>query len=68
MLATSSLVIRHVALADRGETIYKKHQSRKSGWGMILSVMVNYSHPNGMMSFYYGLKGIMFALPFSMVR
>ena len=33
MLATSSLVIRHVALADRGETIYeKRYQSEDQGF------------------------------------
>jgi hypothetical protein len=40
MLATLSLVIRHEALARRGETIYRKAPTQEMGWGFVLLLFV----------------------------
>ena len=40
MLATLSLVIRHEALARRGETIYRKAPTQEMGWGFVLLLFI----------------------------
>ena len=45
MLATLSLVIRHEALARRGETIYRKAPTQEMGWGFVLLLFVIYKSP-----------------------
>jgi hypothetical protein len=45
MLATLSLVIRHEALARRGETIYRKAPTQEMGWGFVLLLFVTNKTP-----------------------